>query len=280
MNSCDFKSDMCKLWEDHIIWTRNVIFNFIDTLPGTNEAVARLLQNQVDIGDAIKPFYGAAAGDALTGLLTTHILLAADILVALREDNTTNFNAAATAWYANADSIAMFLSSANPNWSYTELRDMMFEHLDLTAAEALARDNKDYAADVAAFDAVHTAMMEMCDFLASGIIAQFPAMFSGRKFAKTDPQEVVLEDVAILLDQNVPNPFTEKTSISYSLPEDVAEAQIVFSDVRGRVVKTVVLEQRGEGELTAYTATLNKGFYTYSIVVDGKVIDTKRMIRQ
>src|SRR5688572_16315555 len=163
--SCDLRSDMRKLWEDHITWTRNVIFNFLDTLPGTNEAVGRLLQNQVDIGDAIKPFYGEAAGNVLTAYLRNHILVAADILVALREDNTTAFNTAAAAWYANADSIARFLSDANPNWDYQELHDMMFEHLDLTAAEALARLNKDYAADVLAYDAVHDEILEMADML-------------------------------------------------------------------------------------------------------------------
>src|SRR5688572_23663567 len=65
-SACDLKSDMRKLWEDHIIWTRNVIFNIIDGLPGTTEAVNRLLQNQVDIGNAIKPYYGESAGNQLT----------------------------------------------------------------------------------------------------------------------------------------------------------------------------------------------------------------------
>src|SRR5947207_11319787 len=85
---CDLKSDMRKLWEDHITWTRNVIFNILDDLPGTSEAVARLLQNQVDIGNAIKPFYGEAAGNALTALLYGHITTAADVLVALDADDT------------------------------------------------------------------------------------------------------------------------------------------------------------------------------------------------
>ena len=47
---------MHKLWEDHIVWTRNVILNIIDDLPGTDQAVNRLLQNQDDIGNAVKPF--------------------------------------------------------------------------------------------------------------------------------------------------------------------------------------------------------------------------------
>jgi hypothetical protein len=51
---------MHKLWEDHIVWTRNVILNIMDDLPGTDQAVNRLLSNQDDIGNAVKPFYGEA----------------------------------------------------------------------------------------------------------------------------------------------------------------------------------------------------------------------------
>src|SRR5215510_579205 len=60
---------MHKLWEDHVTWTRNVILNIIDDLPGTQQAVNRLLKNQDDIGNAIKPVYGDAAGNELTKLL-------------------------------------------------------------------------------------------------------------------------------------------------------------------------------------------------------------------
>src|SRR5215212_1866502 len=115
-SACDLKSDMRKLWEDHIIWTRNVIFNIIDGLPGTTEAVNRLLQNQVDIGNAIKPYYGESAGNQLTALLHDHITIAADLLTALKNDNTAAFNTAYAQWVANADAIAALLSSVNPNW--------------------------------------------------------------------------------------------------------------------------------------------------------------------
>src|SRR5690349_19395475 len=74
------RSDMHKLWEDHVTWTRNVILNIMDGLPGTDQAVARLLQNQDDIGNAIKPVYGEAAGKELTRLLREHITEAADLL--------------------------------------------------------------------------------------------------------------------------------------------------------------------------------------------------------
>src|SRR5215216_443400 len=122
--ACDLKSDMRKLWEDHITWTRNVIFNIIDELPGTTEAVNRLLQNQVDIGNAIKPYYGNAAGTQLTALLTEHITIAATLLTALKNDNTAAFNTAYAQWVANANTIAALLSSLNPAWPLAEMQAM------------------------------------------------------------------------------------------------------------------------------------------------------------
>jgi hypothetical protein len=56
------KDAMDKLWEDHVTWTRNVILCLVDGVPGADQAVNRLMQNQVDIGNAIKPYYGMMPG--------------------------------------------------------------------------------------------------------------------------------------------------------------------------------------------------------------------------
>jgi hypothetical protein len=169
---------MRKLWEDHITWTRNVIISIDAGLPDLNTVVARLLQNQTDIGNAIKPYYGDAAGDQLTALLRQHILGAADVLVALKAGDQSALQAALTAWYANAHDIAVFLSTANPkNWPLAEMDQMMKDHLDATTREAVARNQGDWSADVAAYDAVHVQILAMADMLSSGIIAQFPNEF-------------------------------------------------------------------------------------------------------
>src|SRR5687768_14906933 len=67
-----FNQTMRKLWEDHITWTRLVIVEFLSDHPGTNQSIQRLLENQEDIGNAVKPFYGDAAGNQLTDLLKEH----------------------------------------------------------------------------------------------------------------------------------------------------------------------------------------------------------------
>jgi hypothetical protein len=173
-----FHDQMRKLWEDHITWTRNVIISFQADLPDLNAAIARLLQNQVDIGDAIKPYYGDAAGDQLTALLREHILGAAKVLAALKAGDQSALQTALADWYANAHDIAVFLSVANPeNWPLAEMDQMMRDHLDATTREAVARHEGDWNADVAAYDAVHVQALAMADMLSSGIIAQFPKRF-------------------------------------------------------------------------------------------------------
>ena len=173
-----FHDQMRKLWEDHVTWTRNVIISFDADLPDLNAALARLLQNQADIGNAIKPYYGDAAGNQLTALLREHILGAANVLAALKADDRPALQAALDAWYANAHDIAVFLNSANPkNWPLAEMDQMMRDHLAATTREAVARHQGDWNADVAAYDAVHVQALAMADMLSDGIIAQFPRLF-------------------------------------------------------------------------------------------------------
>jgi DNA polymerase III delta prime subunit len=168
---------MHKLWEDHVTWTRNVIFNIMDDLPGTDQAVARLLKNQEDIGNAIKPVYGDAAGNELTRLLKAHITTAADLLKAAKSGDNTAFNTANKKWVDNADEISTFLSKANPNRKLADMKKMMHDHLDLTTQEAVARLKKDYDGDVKAYDKVHEEILMMADMLTEGIVQQFPEKF-------------------------------------------------------------------------------------------------------
>jgi len=173
--SSSLQAAMRKLWEDHITWTRVFIISAAGDLPDKDAATQRLLQNQVDIGNAIKPFYGAAAGDQLTALLKEHITTAAEIVAAAKAGDKAKQDDATKRWFANADQIAAFLSKANPkNWPAAEMKAMMHEHLKLTTNEVVARLHGDWAADVAAYDAVHEQILKMADMLAMGIANQFP----------------------------------------------------------------------------------------------------------
>lgn len=173
-----FHDAMRKLWEDHITWTRVFIISAVADLPDKTAATERLLQNQVDIGNAIAPYYGEAAGNKLTTLLKEHITTAAEVVAAAKANDKAKLDDANKRWFANADQIADFLSGANStHWPSAALRSMMREHLNLTTAEALARLKGDWAADIAAYDKVHQQILMMADMLSAGIMKQHPTKF-------------------------------------------------------------------------------------------------------
>jgi hypothetical protein len=173
-----FHDAMRKLWEDHITWTRLAIVSFVGDLPDLQATEQQLLQNQTDIGNAIKPFYGRKAGDKLGGLLKQHILGAVNLLAAAKAGDQAKVAQASAAWTVNGREIADFLHSANPRqWPRTEMRTMMQEHLDQTLKEAVDHLNGCYAADTRDYEVVHAHILEMADMLSSGIIKQFPARF-------------------------------------------------------------------------------------------------------
>ena len=172
------RTDMRKLWEDHITWTRLAIISLLSGSPDTNATVARLLRNQVDIGNAVKPFYGQAAGNQLTAQLRQHILIAADLIAAAKAGDQAKLASEQALWVKNADGIAALLNSINPrHWKLSVMKAEMRMHLKLTTAEVVARLQGNWAADVDAYDKVHRHILHMSDLLANGLVEQFPQRF-------------------------------------------------------------------------------------------------------
>ena len=169
---------MRSLWEQHVAWTRMAIVSFAGDLPDLDDTTARLLRNQTHIGNAIKPYYGNAAGNELTRLLKEHITGAVDLLVAAKAGDKAKLATAKAAWYANGREVSDFLSAANPdNWPRAVVRSMMRKHLDQTLDEAVDQLTGRYAAGIREYDAIERHMIKMADTLSSGIVKQFPARF-------------------------------------------------------------------------------------------------------
>ena len=169
---------MRRLWEDHITWTRLAIISLTTSSPDTEATVGRLLQNQTDIGNAVKPFYGRKAGNELTSLLRQHILIAADLIAAAKAGDSAKLADAQARWAKNGDDIATLLADANPRyWKLVAMKAELRTHLKLTTDEAVARLHGDWKADVAAYEKVHTHMLHLSDVLSDGLIKQFPRRF-------------------------------------------------------------------------------------------------------
>lgn len=94
-------------------------------------------------------------------------------------------------------------------------------------------------------------------------------------------QKVTLSNInSIILNQNDPNPFIESTRITFQIPDEVRDAKIIFTSSTGSIINTVIINERGAGELEVYSSELSKGLYTYTLVCDGKVISSKKMVKQ
>lgn len=178
-SAADLRAAMRKLWEDHITYTRNYIISALAGLPDSDDVAKRLLQNQDDIGDAVKPYYGDAAGQKLAILLKDHIKIATDVVKAAKSGSKNKLAAAQKKWTGNADDIAMFLSKANPNWSEQDLKEMLHKHLELTTGEVVGRLKRDWVADIKSYDEGHVHMLKFADMLTDGIAKQFADKFNG-----------------------------------------------------------------------------------------------------
>lgn len=80
-------------------------------------------------------------------------------------------------WHRNADAIAKFLSTANPNWQFKVLQDMLYTHLQLITEIVLDCLKGDWRADIAATDENEIHMIHLADILTEGIVKQFPGKF-------------------------------------------------------------------------------------------------------
>ncbi|WP_303008818.1 T9SS type A sorting domain-containing protein [Coprobacter fastidiosus] len=90
----------------------------------------------------------------------------------------------------------------------------------------------------------------------------------------------ISSDVAVknMLYQNVPNPFTSDTKIRYTLSEDVVNANLYIYNMQETQIKNISGLSGGAGVITINGRELKAGMYIYTLIADGKEVDTKRMI--
>ncbi|HRI22246.1 MAG TPA: tail fiber domain-containing protein, partial [Panacibacter sp.] len=83
---------------------------------------------------------------------------------------------------------------------------------------------------------------------------------------------------AARLEQNIPNPFSNNSMVKYYLPEKTMQAFLKITDVKGAIIKTISLNAKGSGSISFSNEGLASGVYYYSLIADGKIIDTKKMV--
>ena len=98
-------------------------------------------------------------------------------MTALRDGNRAEAERLNRQWYANADQIAAALAAANPQYNATDLKNMMYRHLELLTRQLVNRLGGNYQADIQAADAGEAHILKMADYLPSGLVQQFPQSF-------------------------------------------------------------------------------------------------------
>ncbi len=175
----ELSTAMNQLWNAHMYWTLITVDAFFNDPKGLSAKLDRLLQNQKDIGAAIVPYYGQAAGAQLAKLLTEHIQLAVPVLTAAKENNKNNLDKAVKDWYGNAKDIGSFLASANPkNWSAKETQGALEMHITHTIAYSVGILKGDYGQSFGGFEEALSHMVHLADILTEGIAKQFPDKFN------------------------------------------------------------------------------------------------------
>ena len=177
INEVRLLEQMNLVWEQHIMWTRMLLISIAEDLKDLEATQTRLLRNPKDIADVFKPYYGNNVATEIQRLLTEHLVIGKDLIVALKNKNQEQANSLNTKWYQNADRMAEAFSSINPFYPREEVRRILYEHLRLTTEEVNARLKGDYVADINAYDKVQKEILKMSQFFVKGIVRQFSNLF-------------------------------------------------------------------------------------------------------
>ncbi len=124
-------------------------------------------------------------------------------------------------------------------------------------------------------DSLLTVLQNCC---VTGSIQKTMQNNSNEQGNSTNIHNIELANNAVLY-QNAPNPFGEGTTIKYFIPDNM-DAQIVFYDNYGNQIKIYKVAENGMGQLNVSATNLAAGVYSYSLIVNGKVVDTKKMLKE
>lgn len=177
MNQVQLLQQMNLVWEQHIMWTRMLLISIAENLNDLDATQARLLRNPKDIADVFRRYYGIVVANKIQQLLTEHLSIGKDLIVALKNKNQEEATKLNTKWYQNADEMAEAFSSINPFYPKEEIRNMLYEHLRLTTNEVNNRLQGNYMADINSYDMVQKEILKMSQFFVNGIVRQFPNLF-------------------------------------------------------------------------------------------------------
>ena len=167
----DLRQRMRMAWLNHITLVKFYLISFFENLSGQNAWKDAVYKNAEEILAIFAQYYPASAMQRFRKLLMEHLRLTDEVAAGLKADPAFS-GAAMENWYINAEEIASFLSRQTPAYNETELRKMFYDHLDMERQQMEAYLDGDYETDIEIYLRSQQNMIELADFLTSGLLAR------------------------------------------------------------------------------------------------------------
>ena len=163
---CTMKEKMRKLFTDHAFYTKFYIESALSDLPDVKVITNRLLQNQVDIGNFVKPVVGNVNGDHLASLLKEHILAAAGAVSAVKKEDEKEVKTAVDKVFANSWLVSQLLSSFNPEkLPFDVVLKIFNQHNQYVIDITTLHFNEDFEKEINTVDLYYQHMLMLSDTL-------------------------------------------------------------------------------------------------------------------
>lgn len=167
----DLRQRMRMAWLNHITLVKFYLISFFENLSGQNAWKDAVYKNAEEILAIFAQYYPASAMQRFRKLFMEHLRLTDEVAAGLKADPAFS-GAAMENWYINAEEIASFLSRQTPAYNETELRKMFYDHLDMERQQMEAYLDGDYETDIEIYLTSQQNMIELADFLTSGLLAR------------------------------------------------------------------------------------------------------------
>ena len=167
----DLRQRMRMAWLNHITLVKFYLISFFENLSGQNAWKDAVYKNAEEILAIFAQYYPASAMQRFRKLFMEHLRLTDDVAAGLKADPAFSGGAMEN-WYINAEEIASFLSRQTPAYNETELRKMFYDHLDMERQQMEAYLDGDYETDIEIYLRSQQNMIELADFLTSGLLAR------------------------------------------------------------------------------------------------------------
>lgn len=167
----DLRQRMRMAWLNHITLVKFYIISFFENLSSQNAWKDAVYKNAEEILAIFAQYYPASAMQRFRKLFMEHLRLTDEVAAGLKADPAFS-GAAMENWYINAEEIASFLSRQTPAYNETELRKMFYDHLDMERQQMEAYLDGDYETDIEIYLRSQQNMIELADFLTSGLLAR------------------------------------------------------------------------------------------------------------